>query len=110
MTTDVKFTDNSKEVLEMLSSAMEAALSEIGEKAVGYAKQNAPVDTGRLRDSIKYTVDPDEKSVSVGSDVEYAQYVENGTSRTKPRPFLGPAMSDHAQEYEQIMKSHMQDA
>lgn len=52
------------------------------------ARSLVPVDTGRLRDSI--TADED----SFGSDVDYAAFVEYGTFKDAPQPYMGPA-ADH---------------
>lgn len=59
------------------------------------AKQLAPVDTGRLRSSIATEMSRDSKGVVayVGSNVEYAIYLEMGTSRMAARPYLIPALS-----------------
>lgn len=54
------------------------------------AKVNAPVKTGNLRDSIHYDVDGE--TVKVGSDVPYAAYVEFGTFKMEPQPYLRPAV------------------
>ncbi len=54
------------------------------------AKALAPVDTGRLRDSLATAVGSNE--VIVGTNVEYAPYVEYGTSRSVAQPFLRPAI------------------
>jgi HK97 gp10 family phage protein len=53
------------------------------------------VRTGRLRASITWRVGEDNRSVyaDVGSNVEYAVYVEMGTGRMAARPFLRPALS-----------------
>jgi HK97 gp10 family phage protein len=58
--------------------------------------QPPAVDTGRLRASITHTLpERDERGlrVRVGTDVEYARYLEFGTRRMAPRPFLRPAMA-----------------
>lgn len=57
------------------------------------AKALAPVDTGNLRSSIHTTVSATARSArgEVGTDVHYAPYVEYGTSRMAPQPFIGPA-------------------
>lgn len=57
------------------------------------AKQNAPVDTGRLKASITHKVDG--LMGVVGSDVEYAPYIELGTQRMKAQPYLRPALYDN---------------
>lgn len=48
------------------------------------------VDTGRLRSSITHRVEASGPSVIglVGTNVEYASYLEFGTSRMEARPFL----------------------
>lgn len=53
---DVKFTDNSKEVLAALESACLRALEECGLTAETYAQKLAPVDTGLLRNSITHAI------------------------------------------------------
>ena len=50
------------------------------------AKARAPVDTGRLRSSIR--VESEELTARVIADCEYAAAVELGTSRTAPQPFM----------------------
>ena len=96
---DVRITDNSDEVLKALGEQLEIALEAVGLKAEGYAKRLAPVDTGRLRNSISHVVDMDEDKVYIGTNVEYAPYVEMGTVKTAAQPFLQPAAQDHADEY-----------
>lgn len=58
------------------------------------AKRLCPVATGRLRSSITTAVGQDGDGVYglVGSDVEYAAYVELGTSRRAATPYLVPAV------------------
>lgn len=53
------------------------------------------VDTGTLRRSITYTVNEKEMVGKVGSTIKdppYGAYLEFGTSRMKPRPWLKPAI------------------
>lgn len=89
----------------------------------GTAKDYCPVDTGRLRSSISTNWDgsgkkhgdtgnhPDGESsdgvtepkkqsgdiavVRIGSNVKYAPYIEYGTQRMKPQPYLTPAVLEH---------------
>lgn len=66
----VEFTDNSDEILQKFKEATEAGLTSIGIKATEYAAKACAVDTGRLRNSIKYkVVDTD---LYIGTNVEYA--------------------------------------
>jgi HK97 gp10 family phage protein len=58
------------------------------------AKQLCPVDTGRLRSSVTHELDQDAQGVVgiIGTDVDYAPFVEFGTSRASAQPFLRPAL------------------
>lgn len=58
------------------------------------AKSLCPVDTGRLRSSITHALGRDSRSLycDVGTDVEYAPYVEFGTLRQGAQPYLRPAL------------------
>lgn len=105
---DVKVVqDNTDEVVEALGTAMARALEAIGIQAEGYAKDLCPVDTGRLRNSITHAVEADEKAAYIGTNVEYAPYVELGTSKHKEQPFLRPAAQDHGDEYRSILESEL---
>lgn len=59
------------------------------------AKRLCPVDTGRLRASITSALEQDGDTIKavVGTDVEYASFVEFGTVRMSARPFLLPALA-----------------
>ncbi len=102
MAIDVKITDNSDEFLNALPEQIEAALVAIGFTAETYAKNDCPVDTGRLRNSITNAVEMGENAVYIGSNVEYAAFVELGTSRMKARPYLKPAATEHSAEYKAL--------
>lgn len=91
--------------------------------------------TGRLRNSITYAVsgqetairsyrdddgneysydgiapDDREKGVYIGTNVEYAPYVELGTVKMQARPFLRPAATEHSEEYKRIMEAALKSA
>lgn len=104
---NVTLNDNSEEVLNEFSKNITTALEEIGLIAEGYAKQYCPVDTGRLRNSISH--DKDSDSAYIGTNVEYASYVEMGTSRQKAQPYLQPAVTNHIDEYKKIAEEKMKD-
>lgn len=144
--------NNTKEVLEALENATERALTIIGIKAEKYAKARCPVGTpestgwtdkngvrhpnkgyrgGTLRNSITFIVNDD--ILSVGTNVEYAPYVELGTGPyfeappeweqfdvpagkgvghgyVRPRPYLKPAIADHIGEYENVLTNELKNA
>ena len=135
----MQFIDNSGKFLAELEKAKRAVLTRIGEKAEGYAKDLCPVGTeestgikgyagGTLKGSITHRVNGD--VLEVGSNVEYAPYVELGTgphfvpppewehfesekgkgvgkAYVKPRPYIRPAIEDHRDEYKQIAEREM---
>ena len=131
-----EFKDNTGEILAALLNAKERGLEAIGETAVAYAvkniTENESVDTGRLRNDVAYRVFGDD--VVVGVNVSYAPYVEFGTGRyaeggrptpwvykddegnyhwtagNPAKPFLKPAVSDHAQEYRNILIDSLENA
>lgn len=96
------------DVLKELQVAKRQALEAMGLQAEGYAQFYAPVDTGRLQNSISHKV-IDENSVAIGTNVEYAPYQELGTSRMSAHPFLKPACMNHVDEYREIAKQALKD-
>lgn len=72
-------------------------LERIGLTIQNVARRHCPVDTGRLRSSIKSTgVKEDRKGllVDVGTNVTYAPFVEFGTRFMRAQPFLRPAFME----------------
>lgn len=117
---EVTLTSNKDEILEALGEQLGQAMIAIGMTAESNAKQEITkavydtpesksgyVRTGRLRNSISYGVDTDEPAVYIGSNVEYAPYVELGTSKMRARPFLKPAVVNYAGEYKDLLEQAM---
>ena len=118
--------DNLDQVLEEFAEQVEMGLEAIGLQAERHAKENitrnGTVDTGLLRNSISHMVDSGDKAVYIGTNVEYAPYVEYGHKQevgryvpaigkrlVKPhvpaQPYLRPAASEHNDEYKRIMEA-----
>ena len=95
--------DNHRQLIRATEYAIETALEVVGQKAEGYAKLKCPVDTGTLRKSITHRVVED--AVQIGTNVEYAPYVEFGTYKMKAQPYLKPAVSNHTDEYKRLCES-----
>jgi len=76
--------------IQGLQEPLDEAIELFLEKVVTDAKSIVPVKTGTLQRSISWQGGRGE--YKVGSRVNYAPYVEYGTSRMVPRPFLGPAL------------------
>lgn len=96
------FTDYSDDVLKAMGNAKTQALKAIGFSAEGYAKKETPVDTGRLRNSIANEVEGD--SVYIGTNVEYAPYIEFGARGRTAHHMLQRAATGHSEEYKEIAK------
>lgn len=75
----IELTDNSALVRGEMQASVLRALEKCGLTAEGYAKQLCPVDTGNLRNSITHQVQLSENAVHIGTNSEYAAYVELGT-------------------------------
>lgn len=73
---EIKIKD--KEVIQQLEQRLEQKMKEACVLVQDSAKQRCPVDTGRLQGSLTYQVQKDGNEVEglVGTNVEYAPYVE----------------------------------
>ena len=113
----VKVTSHAAEVLEALRQRKLVALEACGLAGETFAKQKVPVDTGNLKNSITHTVDGD--TAYIGTNVEYAVYVEMGTGRQamyggnqtlsgmRARPYLKPALTDNIEIYGKIIEKYL---
>lgn len=118
MSAEFKFKDNAGIFLNALPHQVERALNAVGLKAESYAKVELSkpkphkngevrpnVKSGRLRNSISHTAQ--NNTVYIGTSVEYARYVELGTSRSPAYPYLKPAATQHGDEYKEIVKNYL---
>lgn len=127
--------DKTKEILEGLKENSKKALKAVGMQAVTdvISKGDFPVDTGLLRNSITFAVSgeapainsysankgnehgeyhgtaPDDKEpvVYIGTNVEYAKYVQFGTSKMKARDFLMTPLRANLAHYEEILTKYL---
>lgn len=130
----ITFEDHSAEVLAAMESACLKALEECGLVGEGYAKERCHVDTGNLRNSITHTVSDSEKAAYIGTNNEYAVYVECGTgiyypggrptpwayqdakgewhwtAGSRAQPYIKPAVADHGQTYRNIIEDEMKNS
>lgn len=102
------------DVTRELRLAIHRALVTIGIKVQGWAVKNlskqwkegqSHVVTGRLRDSITFYTDDNE--VRIGTNVEYAQFEEEGTSKRPAHPFLRPAVEEHIGQIQKIVEKEL---
>lgn len=106
--------DNTDSVLRELEARTDRILEVWGGKVETYAKELTPVDTGSLRTSLRHKKkDENTMEVIAGGDffvknmVDYAVYVEMGTSKTRAQPYLRPACENHIDEYKKIIESEL---
>ena len=95
--------DNTTAVMNAIARGVENGLDDIGFEVGMNAVDRVHVVTGRLRDSIDYTVEGE--SVYVFADTEYAAYEELGTSRQPAHPYLKPAATENTQKILSLMES-----
>ena len=69
------------------------------------SKPNSPPGrlSGKLWKSIRYQVETDAYGVKIGSTDFKARWMEFGTSKMDPRPFLLPTIDKHKEEIMDIM-------
>lgn len=104
--------DNSAKILEELKNRLPEVMDGVGNELYksiyNFMTEDKVVDTGRLRGSISYSTSKkdyknptiankgndfitgtkEENVVAYGSNVEYASYVNSGTSRQRARKFI----------------------
>ena len=102
------YKDNTEEALAALEMAKKRGLEAIGLIAEGHAKKETPVDTGRLRNSISHATD--DEAAYIGTNVEYAPYVELGSKGRPGVHMLKRAATEHADEYKRLMEDSMKNA
>lgn len=101
-----QFTSYLGQVKKGMEQQAAQALEVIGGMAETYAKLLCPVDTGRLRNSITHQMQGN-TAVIIGTNVEYAPYVELGTRRMKAQPYIKPAVEEHADDYKRILQQYL---
>lgn len=117
----VKFTDNSKIVIEAMQRAEKKALTAIGisgtEKVTDYMRdtgrygpgsQGAGIwDSGDLLRDVNYNVRENDKAVDIGNSLEYAIPVHNGTRKMPARPYLFDAGTENTDLWREIAEEHI---
>jgi HK97 gp10 family phage protein len=133
----VTIKDNSGDIRRQIKDAIIRGLERCGMEAEGIAKanltKNESVVTGNLRNSITHKVNTSEPAVYIGTNTEYAVYVELGTGEhaeggggrptpwvyqddkgnwhhthgQRAKPYLRPALADHKKTYKNILEDEL---
>jgi HK97 gp10 family phage protein len=94
--------------LAKIQDQINAGLDEAGNEIVIYAQQIVPVRTGRLRNSITYTVA--DGQLIIMATAPYAKYVEFGTRRMRAEPYIRPAIDVYMQAIVSSINEQVLDA
>jgi HK97 gp10 family phage protein len=92
---------------DIMRSNIEEILCAGAQRVCESAKEQCPVDTGALRNSIK-TVSSEGRA-QVRADADYAAYVEFGTSKMAPQPYLVPALIENSASVLEAMAQKIAD-
>lgn len=95
--------NNVRNIQELSQEACEQALELWGQAFENHAKDYAPVDTGRLQNSIEHHPEGDDTMV-VQTNVEYSVYQELGTSKQTGTPYFRPSANNHLGEYKALIE------
>lgn len=125
---DVKIVSHKDEVLKATEEAIEQALILVGIEWQGDASALPPVVTGRLSGSLNYATStkhgqgespaksedyqpkatPKEHTVVVGTNVEYAQKIEEGGAKEPQHShFLRNSLTNNSERYKKIIESEL---
>jgi HK97 gp10 family phage protein len=104
---DNGYQSNINNVLSALTHAQLQTLTAIGLYVEGEAKLRCAVDTGNLRSSLDHKVDESAKAVHIGTNIEYAIYVEKGTSKQPEQPYLTPAAEDNINNIKRLAERYV---
>lgn len=86
MSLKATFSSNSRDFNRFYNNGVKKSLFRMSNLGVSNIKTTTPVDTGNLRGSIFAKIGL--RSIFFIAPLEYAKYVEFGTYRTKPQPFM----------------------
>ena len=86
-----RFAEDLRENADTLTRRASQVVRKAALDTMADAKTLAPVDTGNLRGSITTDTRTGDLSAVVEATASYAAYVEFGTRRMRPQPYMRPA-------------------
>ena len=92
--------------------ALEKATKQTSLAAQADARDNAPVDTGNLKQSIstEHERSIEAATSTVHTNVEYALYQEMGTVNMAAHPYMMPALNANKSTFEQLARKELKTA
>lgn len=121
------------EFIHKVPAIMEAIGLQAEGNAIKEITKMKAVDTGRLRNSITFATttaqgspngeggepalpsdynklaNPEFGTMYIGTNVEYAPYIEYGARKMKGRPFLRNAITNYSDQYKDILEKGLRD-
>lgn len=115
MSARVRFDDNSDAVISTVHGNVIRALTAMGTEAVGQVVRQMqtgygkPIwQTGNLQRDVSYEVERSgENTVDVGSSLEYALFVHEGTSRMGKRPYIRDSIMNNIEKLKKIASEYL---
>ena len=130
---EIKVKEYFDKASDSVQHAVVQCLEEMGQSAVKFTRDVTPVVTGRLKNSMNYvtrqntkghiysddngktfngtlSVNADIGEVWFGTNVEYANKIENGTSKKAGRHMIKRAIDEHRTYYKAIMEKYLASA
>ena len=92
-----RYVPNEQGLEEFLAKLYAEKLPAIAITVEGACKRECPIDTGALQTDIKREVDLPNKTIFVGNDLFYSMFVNLGTRKQSPNPYLIRGMDSTAQ-------------
>ncbi len=116
MGVNVTITSYRVEVEKKIDSDIDKKMALVGRLVENEAKVNVSksppehpqVQTGQLRSSITHEVEKtrDETTALIGTPVKHGLYLELGTVKMQPYPWLLPAVESNREQIKEIIGSH----
>ena len=85
-----KYTDNTDKILAEIDRLTQQRLEIAAQMVERTAKQMVPVKTGTLKRSITHIIQ--KTKAIIGSNLNYAPWIEMGTTNQSAQPYLRPAL------------------
>ncbi len=95
--------DNTEKFFNDVSNDVSANIKKAALLVERDAKLFVPVDTGTLRRSITHEF-PDKHTAIVGTNIEYGEFIELGTSKMPAQPYLRPALAKNIKVIKRLLK------
>ena len=97
-----KYKSYLREVKGEMKRRREKALQSVGHFGLSEITVRAPVLTGALRDSYDFHTETD--TLTLGSPIDYAPWVELGTSKSRAQPHFVPAITGNLDRVNRLLQ------